>query len=342
MYLLNKDYLEFRCQDTTGYISNFISNSPQKLYIISPTVKLSKTVDLKYYSRWYLKCFDIIINEQKVGYLYTEPIRNTYYSNKEIVSIRIDNETLYSSEYNVIVDQILSELQFNIKGITRLDIAYDTDIDLLKRFKKFYNNIEKYTYKNRGKTTVNGTGQYDTQITIGSLRGQGKTIMVYDKSSLLRQQSKEYLMEMYQQVFGHKNIYRIEVRLTSRSLNKYEIDLMKLGDKEYLEGIFSYFMESLIDFRKTGSNKNVSRQDKVQFLTLNGGMELPKRIVSPNKIKGDNNMKYLIWKIHCDRDKEEFAMIAREMKVVERKYVELSELNEWVRNKVIKRDHEVK
>jgi hypothetical protein len=43
---------------------------------------------------------------------------------------------------------------------------------------------------------------------------------------------------LYSVVFGHKDIYRVEVRVTSKTTGKYDIDLYKLGDKEYLESLF--------------------------------------------------------------------------------------------------------
>jgi hypothetical protein len=336
MYTINVDYLEFRCQDKSGYISNFVSNTPNRLYIISPTVKLVKTSDFKYYSRWFLKCFDILINNEKIGFLYTDPLRNSYYSVNEIISIRIDNQVLYRPDINLILRQVIDELQLTPKSITRLDIAYDTDKDLLKRFKRLYNQIGRYTYKNRGKTTVNGTGVYDTQINIGSLRSQGKTVIIYDKSTLLRQQSKAYLDGLYKTVFGEKDVYRVEVRVTSKTTGKYDIELYKLGDKGYLESLFEDLGGSLLDFRYKPSNRNTTRQDKIKFVDLNRtGVELIKKL-SVRTIKGDNSMKYLIWKLHCDKDRPEFSSISKEIRQVMGLYVEMTGLKDWLRKKEMK------
>jgi len=333
MYLINADYLEFRCKDDSGYLSNFITDGSNKLYIISQRLKLSKTADLKYYSQRFLKCFDILLNNEKIGYLYSDPIRNTYYSLNDIVSIRIDNETLYNPNLCGILEKVLTELHLTVKGISRLDIAYDTDVDVMKRFKNLYNNIDKYSFKNRGKTIVNGTGIYDTQINIGSLRGQGKTAIIYDKSTLLRQKSKEYLYRIYEAVFGHRDIYRCEVRLTSKTLSKYDIDILKLGDKGYLEKVFGCLCRSLIDFRHK-DDSNTSRQTKIDFFEINGcGVELPRRI-GTRVVKADNYMKHMIWKLHCDRKKEDFEGVEREMKAVEKAYVEKLELGEWLVKKV--------
>ena len=49
----------------------------------------------------------------------------------------------------------------------------------------------------------------------------------------------------------------------------------------------------------------------------------------------------MIWKLHCDRNKEEFDGVAREMKVVENKYAKMSELNEWLGRKVLKEGKEL-
>jgi hypothetical protein len=336
MYIINPDYLEFRCHDESGYISSFVTNGSNKLYIISQKVKLSKTTDFKYYSTRYLKCFEIILDDEKVGYLYTDPIRNTYYSTNEIISIRIDNNTLYNPDLNKILEDVVTELQLTLKGITRLDIAYDTDTDVLKRFKTLYNNTNKYTYKNRGKTTVNGTGNFDTQINIGSLRSQGKTVIIYDKSTLLRQQNKDHLLALYETVFSHKEIYRVEVRITSKTTNKFDINILELGNKEYLESLFESMGGSFIDFRYKESNNNTTRQTKLNFIPLNcKGVELSKKI-SVKSIKPDNSMKYLIWKLHCDREKDNFSPISREIKMVESLYVKMSGLEDWLKKKVIR------
>jgi len=333
MYSINPDYLEFRCQDTTGYISSFITNGSNKLYIISQNLKLSKTLDFKYYSQKYLKCFEILLNEEKIGFLYTDPVRNTYYSTNDIISIRIDNQVLYNPELSSILKQSLDELQLTFKGISRLDIAYDTDVDVLKKFKRLYNQLNRYSYKNRGKTTVNGTGLYDTQINIGSLRSQGKTVIIYDKSTLLRQQSKAYLNDLYETIFHDDSVYRVEVRVTSKTTGKYEIDLYKLGDKAYLESLFIEFSESMLDFRYKQSNTNTTRQKKVPFLELNGSsINLTKKLKS-TVVKGNNSMKYLIWKLHCDLKRGEFQLMKREIMKVIGLYVEMSGLQDWYRKK---------
>lgn len=64
-------------------------------------------------------------------------------------------------------------------------------------------------------------------------------------------------------------------------------------------------------------------------------MELTKKL-SVRTIKGDNSMKYLIWKLHCDRNKEEFSSISKEMRQVEGLYVEMSGLKDWLRKKEMK------
>ncbi len=334
MYSINADYLEFRCQDTTGYMSSQLSNGSNRVYIISKNLKLSKMTDYKYYKPNFLKCFEILLDNRKVGFLYAEPIRNSYFSKNDIIIIRIDNHVLYDPDLSSIIKTCLNELQLTIMGISRLDIAYDTQIDVLKKFKTLYNNPNRYTYKNRGKTIVNGTGQYDTQINIGSLRSQGKTLIIYDKSSLLRQQNgKEYLNELYSTIFQDESVYRVEVRVTSKYLGKYQIDLFKLYDKNYLETLFHEFSHSVLDFRYKQSNSNTTRQKKVPFIELNGNGIRLERKVSVNKEKGNNSMKYLIGKLHSDLKKEEFHQFGREIKLVIGLYVEMTGLQDWYRKK---------
>jgi hypothetical protein len=281
-----------------------------------------------------LKCFEILLNDRKIGFLYTDPVRNTYYSNNDIISIRIDNQVLYDPELGSILKHTLNELQLTIMGISRLDIAYDTDVDALKRFKRYYNNPNRYSYKNRGKTTVNGTGLYDTQINIGSLRSQGKTVIVYDKTTLLRQQPvKEYLNELYKTIFHDDSVYRVEVRVTSKYIGKYDIELFKLGDNAYLESLFIEFSESMLDFRYKQSNPNTTRQKKVPFLELNGNSIKIDHKLEGRVVKGNNSMKFMIWKLHCDMNHEEFSEMRREIKKVIGLYVEMTGLQDWYRKK---------
>ena len=336
MYIINADYLEFRCYDESGYISSFVSNNPNKLYIISNKVKLSKTADYKFYSTRYLKCFEILLYDEKVGYLYTDPIRNTYYSTNNIISLRIDNQILYRPDLNNIMEQVVAEMQLVLKGITRLDIAYDTNINVMKKFKRFYNNTKKYSYRNRGKTIVNGTGLLDTQINLGSLKSQGKTVIIYDKSTILRQSNKDYIQALFESIFGLSEVFRVELRITSKTTNKFKIDILKLGDKTYLESLFELLGGSFMDFRNKESNSNITRQTRIKLLELkNSGIELTKKISVPS-LKGNNSMKYLIWKLHSDLKKEEFLSISRELKMTIGLYVKLSGLQDWYEKKIIK------
>ena len=72
MYLLNLDWLEILFHmDHPEIVIN-----PQEVYIKNYTLSLVKTNDLRYFNNQYYKCFDIIIDERKVGYLHKEQIKS--------------------------------------------------------------------------------------------------------------------------------------------------------------------------------------------------------------------------------------------------------------------------
>ena len=91
----------------------------------------------------------------------------------------------------------------------------------------------------------------------------------------------------------------------------------------------------MLDFRYKQSNPNTTRQKKVPFLELNGNsINLTKKLKS-TVVKGNNSLKYLIWKLHCDINKEEFNDLRREIKKVIGLYVEMTGLQDWYRKKEI-------
>jgi hypothetical protein len=272
-----------------------------------------------------------------VGLLFTNPYRNNYYYSNNLVSIRINNQTLYNPELDRINAQIIDELQLSFHGITRLDIAYDTNVNLLTKFKRFYNNPNRYTYVHREQTYINGTGKFDATIYIGSQENTNKEKQTtfYYKSNLLKHQEKAHLSEVFESVFGSENVFRVEVHMYSRFTKKFDIDLFNLTDKTYLENLFRLVSNKSLDFRDKRSNTNITRQIKIPFMELNGSSVKITQKLKSNSVKGNNTMKHLIWKLHNDMKKEEFAAMCREIKMLIELYTKMSGLQDWYRIKMI-------
>jgi hypothetical protein len=184
------------------------------------------------------------------------------------ITIRINNHIFYGGNLDYHLGRIVEALEINKTLIKRLDICYDTDFDVMSSFKTLFDD-KSIEFKLKNKLKFTGTGKYDWGIQIGSI--SSKSISIYNKTKELRYSHKEYIRNLYQKVFGFKNIYRVELRLMSRLPDIKNINLFNLGDTTYLETIMGTYFETLIKFVDIGSGK------KIDFITLNDtGQKIPK------------------------------------------------------------------
>jgi hypothetical protein len=172
----------------------------------------------------------------------------------------------------------VDELGLTKMMVSRLDICYDTDTDVLTKFKSlYYDNTIKF--RNRNKIKVKGTGKDDDELTIGSLKGRSRCISIYNKTLEINHSHKEYIRTIHRKAFGIKNIYRVELRIMNKTLEIKDIDLMRLGTTEYLETIYDTYFDNLVQF------VDVKTNSKVDFLILNNTGKRLNR-VSKKKIQG--------------------------------------------------------
>ncbi len=174
----------------------------------------------------------------------------------------------------------------NVK-IKRLDVCYDTDFDVLSRFKTLYYDASTKFYM-RNKIKVKGTGRDDDELTIGSLKSRSKCISIYNKTKEINTSNKEYIRNLHKKVFGLKTIYRVELRIMNRLLDIKNIDVMSLGRTDYLEGIFNSYFDTLVKFIDVETN------EKIEFITLNDTGKRIKKETKPKVNRGGRQAKGVI------------------------------------------------
>jgi hypothetical protein len=339
MYLLNIDWLE------PLFVMDYpeLFNSPQNIYINKSNLSLVKCSDLKYYSNQYFNCFDIVIDKIKVGHLHKDPIRNPLFKKRNIISIRFNNFILYEGNLHSIIETLLESLKLSFYGYSRIDICIDTEENILSRFKDFYNDTSTLSFKNRGNMNVIGTGKLDSITTIGSLKNRKRTIMIYDKTLELDKGNKQYIKEIHKEVFNHNQVYRIELRLFNKGFNYPNkegkeilyIDILKLSDKNYLEGIFKLVLNEMIDFRRINkSDSCITRHQRVDFMELNNSSEFLKRRLEKVEVHNNSYSKYLIKTLHNDSRKDEFKPWKKELLKLRDMYIKKYRLNEYYKMKL--------
>lgn len=282
MYLLNVDLLEFVGR-TEIHLNNLFTNG---IYKFSNGLILKKIKNNGKLRHFYEHLFEISYKNNKIGFLHTKTLALSF-SNGFNTLVRINNNIFYTEDIGFVNKLIVEALELTKTKISRLDIAYDTDIDVLTKFKKFYNDTSMH-FRYVDKINVGASGNLDKQIPIGSLKSGVKSILIYNKTKELIKSHKEYIRNTHNKVFDKNIIYRVELRIYSKTLEIEEIDIYKLEDKTYLEMLFNTYYTDLITFTDKESN-NI-----IEYIHLNNTSQKLQRAVK-NKIKcGGKQVKTVI------------------------------------------------
>ena len=263
------DWLEFRAS-TFIHLNDYHSGS---IYKFPNGLFLEKNKNYSQAKQTYTFCFKIKDPNNDIGLLYAKAMDLSLESGLNI-TIKIKNHILYGGKLNYHLNRIVEALVINRTLITRLDICYDTDFDVMSSFRRLFYD-DSIEFKGRNMLTVIGTGKDDREIHIGRLGA--KCISIYNKTKQLRHSQKQYISDLHQKTFSNpktynlKNIYRVEIRLMHRLPDMMNITLLNLGDQTYLETIMATYFDTLIQFIDKSSGK------KIDFITLNDtGMKIPK------------------------------------------------------------------
>ena len=268
-YLLNVDFLEFRASSQIN-LNNFLSGG---IYKFSNGLFLVIVKDYGYLKQTYSYCFRIYYKNDEVGFFYSKSLDLSETAGFDTM-VRIDNKVFYVYSLGTMLKMIVEALGLLKTMTKRLDICYDTDFDVLSRFKTlYYDTATKFKFRN--KINVNGTGPDDKLLFIGGLTSRTKCIGIYNKTKELRStNNKQYINDLHKEIFGLKTIYRVELKLMSKIIGIKGIDIMKLENTDYLELIYNTYFDTLIQFSDINSSG-----EKIEFITLNNtGLRLQKSI----------------------------------------------------------------
>jgi hypothetical protein len=322
-YLLNVDWLEFH-GSTSLHLNNYYSNG---IYYFPNGIFLQNVRNRKYHNDNYPYCFKICDSTGELGLLYVKALNLATISGSNIF-VKIDNFTLYRSDFQQVLVDILTVLNASWVKVTRLDICYDTDTDALTKFKTLFDRTKapnpSLHFRYKGKIKVNGTGATDTELTVGSLKSRRRSVMIYDKTMELRTSNKNYITYLHRNQFGFKTIYRVELRIMKNTLGIANIDVSKLGGKSYLEEIFNTYFEKVVQF------SDIVTGQRVDLITLNNPSN---KIVIP-KIqrpvgKSINTVKGYINFMDYEIDKPEFRGQKKMWKEIRENLLKKYKLESW-------------
>lgn len=190
---------------------------------------------------------------QKVGLLHYGPDYNSFNKDSGLVGVQINNYTLYQNYCFDALRELHAHAGLKFKHFTELDLAVDTNDNLIAKFDEYYQSPDIYLSK---KLNVMLQKQ-SYPLTRCS------HFTIYNKSEELKTENtvKPYINSYFMQNgFGwNETIYRCEVRLNREILtDEYEPNLMRMDDPEYLFGVFTHFQSRFMQFKKV-QGKNISR-----------------------------------------------------------------------------------
>ncbi len=316
-YLLNVDFLEFRANSQI-LLNNFLSNG---IYKISNVLSLEIIKDYGYFKLTYPFCFKIRYKDDDIGLFYTKSLDLSLSRDLNIM-VRIDNKVFYVYSIGSILKMLVEALGLTKIIIKRLDVCYDTDFDVLSKFKTLYYDTST-KFRLRNKIKVKGTGKDDDELTIGSLKSRTKCISIYNKTKEINSSHKEYIRNLHKEIFGQKFIYRVELKLMNKTMEIKDIDIMRLENTDYLETIFNTYFDNLVQFSDMNTN------EKIDFITLNNTGKKLQRAVKQKSQCGGKQVKSIINFLDKEIETKEFRGKKTSWKLLRSVLIVKYGLDEW-------------
>ena len=321
-YLINVDSLEFRVISKIN-LNNLLTGS---IYKLCNGLFLEKVKDYGYLKQEYPHCFKMKYKDDDIGLLYTKTLDLSLSTGFNTLVV-VDNKVLYVSNLAEVLKMIVEALEMTETRIKRLDICYDTDDNVMSKFKTLYYDTSTKFFKKTFK--VQGTGKDDELLFVGSLKGK-KCIAIYNKTLEINSSHKEYIRTIHRNFFGYKNIYRLELRLKSGTSEFKNMDIMRLDDTNYLETIFNTYFDDMILF------KDKKTKEKIEFITLNNtGIKLQKSIIKQKaKTTGGKQVKTIIGFMDNECKKLKIVGVSQAWKLIRSALLKKYRLEVWYNMKM--------
>ena len=190
-----------------------------------------------------------------------------------LLNLIVVEQTLYSTHWRDIVEELLNEFKSEITSISRLDIALD-GLNHIPLFLNCYTKQmpHKTKIEMKGKARLNGSVFDKSSKMFQAFRiGSGtspKILVVYNKTSELKHSCKEYIRDVWVKsgldVTGE--VWRSELRMRSKSLKEIkDFDLGRCSDPHYLMSIFKTQTKNFVEFVKIKADTNISRMETINL-----------------------------------------------------------------------------
>lgn len=164
--------------------------------------------------------------------------------------MKFDNAFLYNINFQSILNIFLISLNIHVVEVKNIDIAIDTNYNLIKRFNKIiksnllqtYKNYTAYYYGNEFER-LNGNQNHETKyITTDRKKKASIFQRIENKSNEIMVSNKNYILTYLKnnKIDTTKEIFRLELLITSNGLKKCKTNLFQNLDTQNIISKFQY------------------------------------------------------------------------------------------------------
>ncbi len=247
-YTVVVDKLRMLCTGKIPALESIVDIVPVDKHIITEQIILQRNYTLLHPG--FLYGFNILLNNKILGHLCYGNTGEYRYAEKDSSQLTIENHVLYQSGWLQDLQLVLETLGLHFYKYSFMEIAVD-GMDLIGRFTKL--NYDKRLQRKRHvfvRPLHDGRQQANISYLIGSTKSE-KHLTLYNKTEELLKSNKDYISE-----FWNRNglseqqgqIHRCELRMYSKALKLFSVDLTYLNDPAYLVSYFKSVAGGYLEF----------------------------------------------------------------------------------------------
>lgn len=260
-FTINLDALQLRLNHTeisSLDLTNLLPTSAQYIYHRGKTTLTQLPDDKK--SKYYYLSYSVAVADTIIGTIDVKPVQAKFAG--DLVLLRVANELLYSTSYLDLIRSFMDDFNLKINNYSRLDIAIDTNINMMKRFEKYFFNEKDYHFHRNKKqicevnmfSNVKRNGIANNTVYLAKNRN-GKSLTLYDKKTEIETSShKDYITAYHasNNLDVDKTIWRLELSITNSAIKTYKKEYRLKTDYDTVINYYQY--------------SKLSQQDKALYL----------------------------------------------------------------------------
>ena len=301
------DWLSLFC---TSIHSDFLEPTPGPKTELTITRGELNFVLRKTGTPFYTIVYDVIDDGDTVAVICCNPRRYSQQFNSTSCSLQISNHLFYTDYWDATLLKVITAASMEIKNITRLDIALDglgAQAEFLNLYLKQLAGTEVVCKLQTASTITayqHRDGQKDFQrFTIGSAKSD-KYIAFYNKTAEITDSRKTYIPRFWELngLDQTTDVYRLEARIKSQALERYNIDVTDLTDVNMLLNIVRTSSEKAMAFVwKDYADSNKTRWEKYELIDWDGFGAIPLAISNRPETDGLYPTKMEVKNLEKDR-----------------------------------------